>query len=135
MFEVPIEPGKVREFALAVEAPTARHYGADAVVTPTFLTIAGLAWEPAAEKAALDFDLSRTLHGSEEYEFPAGLPRAGQTLSVTTRVERRFERAGERGGQLWFAVVAREFRDTAGELVAVQRSTAIELGDVPAEKS
>lgn len=135
MFEVPIEPGKVREFALAVEAPTERHYGPDAVVTPTFLTTAGLAWEPAEEQAVLDFDLTRTLHGSEEYEFPAGPPRAGQTLSVTTRVEKQFERPGERGGRLRFAVVAREFRDAAGDLVAVQRSTAIELGDVPGKES
>jgi N-terminal half of MaoC dehydratase len=104
------------------------------VIPPTFLTIAGLGWEPAADQPRLDLDLTRTLHGSEEYEYFGELPRAGQTLTVTTSVADQFERNGGRGGTLRFAVVLREFRDPSGRLVATQRTTAIELTHSPTKE-
>jgi hypothetical protein len=123
-----IEPGKVREFALAVKADRAGHEGPDAIIPPTFLTTARLVWEPTEQSVMhqLQFDMARVLHGEEEYVFFGPPPRAGQTLEVETWVEKRFEKPGGRGGTMRFAVVVNEFRDTSGAPVAQQRTTVIE---------
>ena len=128
MYRVPIEYGKVREFAHAVKARSDAHQERDAVIPATFLTTARLAWEPSQDSAidALGFDMTRVLHGEEEYEFFGPLPRAGQELSVESRIEKQFEKPGGRGGTMRFAVVVNEFRDDAGSVVALQRSTVIE---------
>ena len=128
MYEWPIEFGKVREFAQAVKSDSPAHQGQAAVIPPTFLTTARLVWEPVAESAItqLGFDMTRVLHGEEEYEFFGPPPRAGQTLEVQSRVERRFEKPGGRGGTMRFAVVVNEFNDQSGTTVALQRTTVIE---------
>jgi N-terminal half of MaoC dehydratase len=126
VYEFPVEYGKIREFAIATRSTNPAYFGPDAIIPPTFLTAAGLSWEPPEDQPSLDLDLSRTLHGEEEYEFSGALPRAGQTLMVRTRVADRFEKRGDRGGVLRFVVVVREFHDASGRLVATQRSTAIE---------
>ena len=128
MYEWPIEFGKVREFAQAVKSDNPAHQGAAALIPPTFLTTARLVWEPAADSAIsqLGFDMTRVLHGEEEYEFFGPPPRAGQTLEVQSRVEQRFEKPGGRGGTMRFAVVVNEFSDPSGTTVARQRTTVIE---------
>jgi N-terminal half of MaoC dehydratase len=128
MYRVPIEYGKVREFAHAVKAKSGSHQDSDAVVPATFLTTARLTWEPSHESAIsqLGFDMARVLHGEEEYEFFGPLPRAGQELQVESRIEKQFEKPGGRGGTMRFAVVVNEFKNDAGSVVALQRSTVIE---------
>lgn len=133
MYTMPIERGKIREFALATHNDHPDHQGEDAVAPPTFLTIAGLAWEPADESplAELGFDLERVLHGEEEYVIHGHLPRAGTVVTVEARVAERFEKDGRRGGRLRFAVIVREFRDDAGDLIAEQRTTVVETAHAP----
>lgn len=133
MYEFPVEYGKIREFAVATRSANPAYFGPDAIIPPTFLTVAGLSWEPPEDQPSIDLDLSRTLHGEEEYEFHGDTPRAGQTLTVRTRVADQFEKRGERGGVLRFAVVVREFHDTSGRLVATQRSTALEPAQAPTD--
>jgi hypothetical protein len=98
------------------------------VIPPTFLTTARLSWEPTGESPskALGFELARVLHGEEEYEFHGPPPRAGQTLTVTTRLGDTWEKEGRRGGAMRFAKVVTEFRDESGALVATQTSTLLE---------
>jgi hypothetical protein len=100
----------------------------DAVVPPTFLVTAQAFWAGPTDDALadIDFDLARLLHGEEEYVFHGPPPRAGETLSVRRRIERRWEREGKRGGTMRFAAVVNEFRDGTGRVVAEQRSTLIE---------
>jgi hypothetical protein len=125
---MPIEYGKVREFARAVQSKSEAHQGPHAVMPTTFLTTARLTWEPTGNSALnqLGFDMARVLHGEEEYEFFGPLPRAGQELQVESRIEKQFEKPGGRGGTMRFAVVVNEFQDDSGSVVALQRTTIIE---------
>ena len=127
-YEVPIERGKIREFARATRTRHPAYEGVAAVIPPTFLTTARLSWEPTGESPskALGFELARVLHGEEEYEFHGPPPRAGQTLTVPTRLGDTWEKEGRRGGAMRFAKVVTEFRDESGALVATQTSTLLE---------
>ena len=132
-YEVPIERGKIREFARATMSRSDEYRAADAVIPPTFLTTARLCWEPRDQNPfdALAFDRRRVLHGGEEYRFHGSPPRAGEFLTATARVVEEYERKGKRGGVMRFGVVLTEFRDGTGRLRAEQRSTIIETAQVP----
>jgi hypothetical protein len=130
---MPLEYGKVREFARATQSRNAAYAGADAVVPATFLTHARLAWEPREQGQieALGFDMRRILHGEEEYVFHGPPPSVGQTLTVETRTDARWEKEGKRGGTMRFARIVNEFRDASGRLVAEQRSVIVETARPP----
>ena len=134
-FEIPIERGKVMEFASATQSNNEAYTGANAVIPPTFLTTAGLVWEPreASDLAALDIDLHRLLHGEEEYIFYGPLPRAGQSLTVSSRLGDQWVREGKRGGAMRFIRLLREYRDEAGTLVAEQSTTLVQTSRPPQE--
>jgi hypothetical protein len=132
-YEVPIERGKIREFARAAGSSNPAYQAPDAVIPPTFLTTAGNFWAKPEDRAGIDlgFELARVLHGEEEYEFFGPPPRAGQTLSVTHRLGDRWEKEGKRGGTMRFAKMIAEYRDESGTLVAEQRTTVIETARPP----
>ena len=132
---MPLERGKVREFARATYSRDPAYQGPDAIIPPTFLTHARLAWEPRdqAQIEQLGFDLRRILHGEEEYVFHGPPPAIGQTLTVETRTEERWEKEGKRGGTMRFARIVNEFRDAGGRLVAEQRSVVVETPHPPKE--
>lgn len=100
-FTMPIERGKVREFAHATGS-SAPEYLSDLAppVPPAFLRSAAF-WEPEEElKAATDgpnLNMSRMLHGEQEYEFFGPPPRAGTELVVKPRLESVTEKQGRRG--------------------------------------
>lgn len=125
-YEIPLECGKIREFARATQSTDPAYRSTAPLVPPTFLTTAAHFWEPTSVLATLGLDLRRVLHGEEEFVFHGTPPRAGQTLTVSTRLVDEYERAGRRGGTMRFAVVLAEFRDDEGTLVAEQRTTVIE---------
>ncbi|MBW3667896.1 MAG: MaoC family dehydratase N-terminal domain-containing protein [Actinobacteria bacterium] len=134
-YEVPLERGKFREFALATKAESVAHFTDDPVMPATFLTVARLMWEPKDQNpmAGAGLDRRRVLHGEEEYAFHGPPPRAGQTLTVESRLDEQWEKTGKRGGVMRFVRVLTEFRDETGALVAEQRSTAIETARAPKE--
>lgn len=136
-YEVPIERGKIREFARATLSRHPAYQETNAVIPPTMLTTARLIWEPRDQDPmrSLGFDMRRVLHGEEEYVFHGPLPRAGQVLEVTTWLEDQWEKQGGRGGTMRFARVVNEFRDAESRLVAEQRTTVIETGKVPETQS
>lgn len=122
-----IERGKVREFARAVHAHVAPDASLDdaAVIPPTFLTTMNF-HESAEEIAAeLGFELSRMLHGEQEYSFTGEPPIAGSQLRATSQIVERYEKDSRRG-RLRFAVRQTEFVDAGGTLVATARMTAVE---------
>lgn len=133
-YEIPIERGKIREFARAAQSRNPAYDRPDAVIPPTFLTTAANFWSneppPLGE---LGFELARLLHGEEEYEFFGPLPRAGQTLTVSSRIGDRWEKEGKRGGMMRFAKVVTEYRDESGTLVVEQRATVIETAKPPTQ--
>ncbi|MFC5747454.1 FAS1-like dehydratase domain-containing protein [Actinomadura rugatobispora] len=130
MFDVLIERGKIREFALATRSSHPDFTGPAALAPPTFLNAASRIWadEPLDIARDLGFDPARTLHGEEEFVFHAAPPRAGDRLGVTVQVTGRAEKTRRNGDRMRLAVVVREFRDAAGRLVAEQRSTLVETG-------
>jgi hydroxyacyl-ACP dehydratase HTD2-like protein with hotdog domain len=142
-YRVPVEAGKIREFAMATRSSQPVYVGDDAIVTPTFLMTAKLFWASnddgldadaeaeADDGAGLGLDLQRVLHAEEEFVFHGPPPRAGQTLTVTNRLGDRWEKEGSRGGRLRFVVMVTEFRNEAGVLVAEERTTLVETGHAP----
>jgi hypothetical protein len=130
--EIPIERGKIREFAHATSSANPAYDRPDAVIPPTFLTTAGNFWADGHDRIAeLGFELSRVLHGEEEFEFFGPPPQAGQTLVFASRVTDRWEKEGKRGGTMRFAKMITEYRDETGALVAEQRHTLIETARPP----
>jgi MaoC dehydratase-like protein len=136
-FQFPVERGKIREFAIAVQASDPAHFAIDALAPPTFLTIGRLMWQPTEESSItkLGFDLARVLHAEEEYEFFGEPPRAGDVLSVSSEVGAVTQKPGRRGGLLRFGTVRTTFRNHDGDVVAEQRSTFVETARAPKVES
>lgn len=129
-FEMVVERGKVREFAIACKSHHPDYLDdPHPVMPPTFLTTTAF-WSPPGQSvfSKVKMDLRRLLHGGQEYRFHGPPPRAGTKLTVQTRVEDIYEKEGKRGGTMTFVVTVTEFRDSRGTLVAEARSTAIETG-------
>lgn len=134
---MPLERGKIREFAKACQSSD-RAYVVDSTppVPPTFLTTVNF-WMGSGTSplAQLNIDMRRLLHGGQEYVFHGPPPRAGTDLTFQTRVDKIYEKEGKRGGTMTFIETVTEFRDAEGRLVAEARSTAIETGQAPAKGS
>jgi hypothetical protein len=130
---IPIERGKIREFARAcLDDNPAYTDAADPPVPPTYLTVRNF-WMNAETSplARVGLDLRRLLHGGEEYVFHGPPPRAGDELMCQTRVDAVYEKQGKRGGAMTFVETVTEFRDETGRLRVECRSTAIETGRAP----
>jgi hypothetical protein len=109
-----IEEQRVRAFASAVA-----HAGAG--VPPTFATVpehaAGMA--NVIADPDLGLDLSKVLHGEQEYEWIRPL-RTGETVTAETVIESIRGRASMR-----FLTLRTLLRDQAGETIVIARSTLI----------
>jgi MaoC dehydratase-like protein len=134
-FDMIVERGKIREFAIATgSAHEAYLDDPEAVIPPTFLTTMTF-WQPpeaARLYRDLDIDRHRLLHGEQEYVFVGIPPRAGARLHARTVVEEMYDKEGRRGGTMTFVVTRTDFVDDNGAVVAQARSTAIETGRPPA---
>jgi N-terminal half of MaoC dehydratase len=133
--EMPIERGKIREFAMACMTKNPEYVeNKTPVAEPTFLTTANF-WSTGGTSplAQVGIDLKRLLHGGQEYVFHGPPPRAGTELMMQTRIDKIYEKEGKRGGTMTFVETVTEFRDPDGKLVAEARSTAIETGQAPTE--
>lgn len=131
-YETPIERGRIRDFARAVGAPWPEFLDEPrAVIPPTFLVIAGVAWGYTLERPrgtlfeGLGHDLSVPLHAEESYLFHGEPPRAGDVLTARSALESVVEKRGRRGGALTFLTLLTEFRDPGGRLVAEARSVTV----------
>lgn len=138
VFEVPIERGKVREFAKAVKTPLPEYVESPQPMVPvTFLVTAGRFWgytfdDPGDTPLAnVDLDRSLLLHAEEEYEFFGPPPRAGTTLKAQTRVADVAEKTGRSGGRMTFVVSETSFFDMQGTLVARSRTTVVKTEAAP----
>lgn len=134
-YEVRVEQGKVVEFARAVKASEPRNLDPGAaraagysgvVAPPTFSAVTGH-WAPAGSGPDLGLDLRRVLAGGNEWEYFAPLC-AGDVLTVSTRVSDVADKEGHQG-RMTLLVLESEFRDGAGNLALLTRSTIIELAD------
>jgi hypothetical protein len=126
-YDMPVERGKIREFALATGATDPVYQGPNPPVPPTFLATA-MHWEPQDPPLAarLGLDLSRVLQGGQEYQFIGPLPHAGDTLHAETSVESVAGKRGGRGGRMTLIVVLTRFLRPDDTVAAEGRATVIE---------
>lgn len=126
-YDMPIERGKIREFAAATGATNPAYQGSNPPVPPTFLATS-MHWEPQDPTLAttLGLDLSRVLQGGQEYVFIGAPPRAGDVLHAETSVESVTEKQSGRGGAMTVIVVLTRFNRPDGRVAAEGRATVIE---------
>ena len=135
-FDLPIERGKIREFALAVgednpihfDPETARLHGLPDVVAPPTFTVTQI-WqvsrEDREEKLGANLDYGRVLHGEQEFTYER-LPFAGEVLRGRMRISKDFTKEGKRGGSMRFVTYESVFTDSEGEEVLTAYYTLIE---------
>ena len=131
-----VERGKIREFAQAIKDDDPLYFDEDralreagGILAPvTFLQTVSH-WDDGRGRPRVPMDLKRVLHGEQEYEFLEPI-RAGDTLTVKSRIADVYEKPGKRGGTMTFAVTETEYRDAGGRLVARARAVGIETGQV-----
>lgn len=137
--DLTVEAGKVEEFARALDDDNPAHrdqaaahdQGFDAVPAPlTFLQTAAFPrYTPPEHREGitfnLGFDYSQILHGEQDYEFERPV-FVGDTLTGTTELIEVYQREGDRGGTMTFAIQETRFTDEDGDLVATKRTTIIE---------
>lgn len=128
-FELPVEYGKIREFAEAIGSPFSVYRNGAATRAPaTFLTTTFF-WErrsPGADLIqALALNPASAVHATQEYRFFGPPPAAGTVLSAQMRVDAISSKTNRQGKLLNIAELVTEFRD-AGRLVAESRMTIIE---------
>lgn len=131
-----IEAGKVEEFARSVkdddpvyrDEEVAAERGFEAIPAPlTFERVSMFPRYRTVEKYGIDlgFQEEYTIHGEQEYEYERPLV-VGDVLTGTTTLADVYERDGNRGGTMIFAVLETEYTDEDGDVVLTARSTAIE---------
>lgn len=133
-FSMPIEWGKVREFARAIKDPNPVYFDPEVArkqcggipIPPTFLQTSAF-WQEPESSPRLSFDLRRILHGEQEFEF-MGPIMVGDVLTGVSRLADIQEKEGSRGGKMTLMVMETEYKNQRGEKVAVARSVLIETG-------
>ena len=141
VFELPVERGKVREFALAVgesdpiyfDPEYARAEGFPDVLAPPTFTVTQI-WqvsrEEREERLGANLDYGRVLHGEQEFTYNR-LPFAGEVLKATMRISKDFTKEGKRGGQMRFVTYETKFTDVQDEEVLTAYYTLIETSKDP----
>jgi len=132
-FEMPIERGKIREFAKAIldDNPiyTDLTYGANSkfkgILAPPTFTATKAFWrqgESVSERTGLDSHFR--LHGEEEFEYHKPI-LAGDVLTCRSKITEAYEKPGKRGGKMTFIVSEFTFYNQKKEKVLVSRTTTI----------
>jgi len=133
---VPIERGKIREFATAILDDNP-HYQEEAspLIPPTFsMTQAFWPRRTDGPPPNLGLNYARVLHGEQEFEYLAPI-RAGDTITGTTRVTDVYEKEGKRGGTMAFVVIETDWRNQDDEAVLVTRQVLLETSKPATEGS
>ncbi len=124
VFEMPLEAGKLRDFARAIYSRHAAHCCDTPMMPPTFLATAGYGWGYTLEQPGdttfrqLGLENASTLDAEIGFTFHGPPPRAGTTLSASTRIVDMFEKQGARSGRMLFWKALTEFQDETGQQVA-----------------
>jgi hypothetical protein len=136
-FTIPLELGKLREFATATKARSTYWFDEpNATIPPTFLaTMLFWAHEDSLPYIQQGFAAERVLHGGREYTFHGEPPRIGDVLTARQRIEETYTKEGRRGGPMRFVIALTEFLDESGTVVVEMRNTTIETGRPATEES
>ena len=132
-FVVTVERGKIKEFARAIgdanpfylddRVGQASEWG-DIIAPPTFATtFRDETADTTAVLRELGTDISRVLHGEQEFELFRPL-QPGQTYVCRTRIVDIYEKTG-RSGAMAFVVRETAITDRQNEIVATARQVTV----------
>jgi len=132
-YAVTVERGKIKEFARAIgdanplylddRVGAASEWG-DVIAPPTFaVTFRDEAADTAAFLRELGTDISRILHGEQEFEIFRPL-RPGHTYLCRAKVIDIYEKTG-RSGPMAFVVRETSIADGSNEIVATMRGVTV----------
>ena len=132
-FPVTVERGRIKDFARALgdlnpfylddQVGAASEWG-DVIAPPTFpVSFRDERADSAALLRDLGVDISRVLHGEQEFEIHRQL-RPGETYLCRTKVLDIYEKAGK-SGPMAFVVRETAITDTTGEIVATMRHVTV----------
>jgi acyl dehydratase len=132
-YAVTVERGKIKEFARAIgddeplylddRVGAASAWG-DVIAPPTFsITFRDEAADTAAFLKELGTDISRILHGEQEFEIFRPL-QPGQTYLCRAKIVDIYEKTG-RTGPMAFVVRETTIADGSNEIVATMRGVTI----------
>jgi acyl dehydratase len=132
-FVVTVERGKIKEFARALGDPNpfylddrlgqASEWG-DIIAPPTFaITFRDETADTAAMLRELGTDISRVLHGEQEFELLRPL-QPGHTYVCRTRIVDIYEKTG-RSGPMAFVVRETAITDGQNEIVGTTRQVTV----------
>ncbi|HEU5323091.1 MAG TPA: MaoC family dehydratase N-terminal domain-containing protein [Methylomirabilota bacterium] len=132
-FAVTVERGRLKDFARAIgdlnpfyldDAVGRASPWGDVIAPPTFpITFRDETADTAALLRELGTDMSRVLHGEQEFELHRPL-RPGETFLCRTRVLDVYEKAG-RSGPMGFLVRETTVTDREDEIVATLRHVTV----------
>lgn len=124
-FEAEVEKGAIVKFADAVGDPNPLFSDrkGDMEAPPSFGTTFRDPEGFFKTFRDLDIDLTKVLHGEEEYEYFAPI-KPGDVLTCQTKVANVYEKSGK-SGNMAFVVMEMECKNPAGKLVLIQRSTIV----------
>jgi hypothetical protein len=127
-FRMALEQGKIREYATATGSVHPEYLEVDDPVVPAHFLTTTFFWEGDDGNPwdRVQMSPERGMHAEQEYVFHGEPPRAGTTLTCTSRIDRIYEKESKRGGTLTFVEMVTEFRDADGRLRAEARMTAVE---------
>jgi acyl dehydratase len=138
-FWVPLEAGKIGEFARATYSSHPDYFRQQAPLMPaTFLASAGYAFGYTLERPGdtplrrLGLENASTLDAEIGFRFHGRLPRAGAALTAATRIADMFEKTGARAGRMLFWKALTEFHDEAGRAAAEFFTTSVLPERMPA---
>jgi acyl dehydratase len=135
-FSFPVDASKVREFALAIQDPSARYTdpaaakaeGFEGVPAPlTFAVVAAHHRDAAAAVGLLGLDISRVVVGEVAWQYERPV-LVGDRLDGRRVVAEVKSREGGRGGRMTLVTLETELRNQRGELAVRQREVLIETG-------
>ena len=140
-FDLAVEAGKVKEFAIAVgdnnplyfDSNAARELGIPDCVAPPTFTVTQIWQVPREEREArlgANLDYGRVLHGEQEFVYTR-LPLAGEVLKGVMRISKDFTKEGKRGGNMRFVTYETKFTDAQDEEVLTAFYTLIETSKDP----
>jgi acyl dehydratase len=132
-FTVTVERGRVKDFARAIgdanpfylddRVGAASEFG-DVIAPPTFpITFRDEGSDTSVLLRALGTDISRILHGEQEFEIHRPL-QPGQTYLCRVRVVDQYEKSGK-SGAMAFVVRETAITDAGNEIVATMRSVTV----------
>ena len=132
-FTVTVERGRVKDFARAIgdanpfhlddRVGAASEFG-DVIAPPTFpITFRDEGSDTSVLLRALGTDISRILHGEQEFEIHRPL-RPGQTYLCRVRVVDQYEKSGKTGAMA-FVVRETAITDAGNDIVATMRSVTV----------